>query len=48
VVCLESATITIPQTMLVAGAGGAGGAAPASGNAGTVGTSTTAIGCQFF
>jgi hypothetical protein len=48
VVCLDSATITIPQSMLVAGTGGAGGTAQAFGNPGMTGTATTAIGCQFF
>lgn len=43
VVCVGTAKITIPQTMLVAGTGGT-----SFGNAGARGVATNTIGCQFF
>ncbi|MDB4955032.1 MAG: virulence associated protein [Myxococcales bacterium] len=46
VVCVGTATISIPQSTLTGGAGGAGGAS--LGNPGVDGTSTRAIGCSFF
>lgn len=45
-VCVGSATITIPQTMLNGGTGGTGGASIAA--PGADGVSTRAIGCSFF
>ena len=46
VACVEGATITLVQTMLVAGTAGTGGSS--FGNPGANGTASTAVGCQFF
>ena len=45
-VCVGTTTITVPQSMLVAGTAGTGGSAPV--HAGANGTSANAIGCSFF
>jgi hypothetical protein len=45
-VCVGTATITVPQTMLIGGTGGEGGAS--LGNVGATGLSTRSIGCSFF
>jgi hypothetical protein len=46
IVCVGSATITIPSSTLTGGVGGAGGAS--MGNAGKTGVSSQAIGCSLF
>jgi hypothetical protein len=45
-VCLGSATITVPQSTLTAGTAGLGGAS--AGNPGAPGLATRSIGCSFF